>query len=146
MVPVLLPDETDDDPQGEPSEHVFSAPRGEIPDALRKGWGDRPTLPPPTIGGVVEVTVCPDGSVSQGESVPFGVSTTTYAGGTAVHGPLPDGAVSVEAIAGEESVPVHVGQGVFLTAVHSDVDLTIIFRDPQGDVVGERHRVDGWLD
>ncbi len=142
-----FPDETDDDPQGEPSEQVFSAPRGEVPEALREVWGDRPTTPPPpTIGGVVSVTVCPDGSISQGGPVPFGVSGTICEGGTAVHGPLPKDAVSVEANAGEESVPVHVGQGVFLTAVSSGVDLTIIFRDPQGDIVEERHMQDGWLD
>lgn len=141
------PDETDDDPYGEPSVQEFSAPRGELPEALREGWGDRLAIPPPpTIGDVVDVMVCPDGSISQGGSVPFGVSATICEDGTAIHGPLPDGVVSVEAIAGEGSVPVHVGQGVFLTVVPSSVDLTIIFKGPQGDVIGERHMADGWLD
>lgn len=142
------PDETDDDPQGEPSDTVFGGPRGEVPEGVREAMTDLPSFTPPRtpIGSVVEVTVCLDGRVSQGSSVPYDVGATICEGGAVVHGPLPAGAVSVEAIAGEDSIPVHVGQGVFLTAVHGDVDLTLIFRGPQGDIIDQRHMQGGWPD
>ncbi len=58
---------------------------------------------------------------------------------------LPPGAVSVEVTTDEEAIPVHVGQGLFLAAVPPGVDVTLIFRGMQGEVLDERHIEAEWL-
>ncbi len=141
-----FPDEADDDQQGEPSEQVFSSPRGVVPEALREVWGDHPATPPsPAIGDIWAVTVCAERSVDQGGPVGAGVGFTSGENGVAMYGVLPPSAASIEATAGDEAIPVHVGHGLFLAAIPPGVDITVIFRGAPGQVL-EEQRLDGdWL-
>ncbi len=143
----VISDEPDDDPQGESSTQTFSSLRSEWPEPLREEMGDRPPpmLQPPAIGSVSAMSVCPDGSISQGGPVKTSLGASSWESGSAIHGVLPPGAVSVELTAGEEGVPIHVGQGLFLAAVPPGVGVTLIFRGPQGEVLGELHVEAEWL-
>lgn len=70
---------------------------------------------------------------------------TSWASGMAMYGMLLAGAASIEATAGDEAIPVHVGNGLFLAAIPPGVDVTVIFRGPQGEVLEEQRFDDDWL-
>ncbi len=143
----VISDEPDDDLQSESSTRTFSSPQGEWPESLREEMGDRPPpmLHPPAIGSVSTVTVCPDGSISQGGPVKTSLGASSWESGSAIHGVLPPRAVSVEVTTDEEAIPVHVGQGLFLAAMPPGVDVTLIFRGLQGEVLEEIHVETEWL-
>lgn len=142
-----LPYETDDDPQGEPSEQVFSAPRGEVPEALQDEMIDSPfpTPPRPAIGDIWEVTICPDGRGDQGGPVTVGAGFSSWDNGVTMNGMLLPGAASIEVTAGGEAIPVRMKEGLFLAAIPKGMDVAVIFRGSQGQVL-EEQRYDGdWL-
>ncbi len=121
---------------------------GELADAMKQELSDRlrtVLTTSPAIGSVSAVSVCPDGSVSQGGLVEEAMGGTSSESGAAIHGPLPAGAVSVEVMVGEETIPVHVGQGLFLAAVPPGAEVTIIFKGPQSEIIEEHHIEAGWL-
>ncbi len=140
-------DEPDDSVQCESPSQGFSSRTAGWPERPRTEIGDRspPMLRSPTIGSVSTVTVCPGGSISQGGPVKTSLGATSWESGSAIHGVLPPGAVSVEVTMNEEAIPVHIGQGLFLAAVRLGADVTVIFRGLQGDILEERHIESEWL-
>ncbi len=144
----VFSDEADDTSQSEPSVQTFRSQPGEWPESLREEMGDLPPprLEPPAIGDIWAVTICPDGNISQGGPVDVGLGFTSWESGAAIYGLLPPGAESIRVTRGEEAIPVHVRQGLFLAAIPTGADVTVTFRGPQGQIL-EEHRLEAdWIE